>query len=83
MRRWLIAFILAPDRPRHSRRHRTPRRGLAVATFAGGCFWCMEEPFDKLPGVIATISGYTGGTTPNPTYEQVSAGHRPLPRRCR
>ena len=48
--------------------------GMAVATFAGGCFWCMEPPFDKLPGVSATISGYTGGRTVNPTYEQVSSG---------
>jgi peptide-methionine (S)-S-oxide reductase len=44
------------------------------ATFAGGCFWCMEPPFDKVDGVIATISGYTGGQTKNPTYEEVSAG---------
>jgi peptide-methionine (S)-S-oxide reductase len=44
------------------------------ATFAGGCFWCMEPPFDELPGVISTTSGYTGGQTKNPTYEQVSAG---------
>ncbi len=47
---------------------------VAVATFAGGCFWCMEPPFDKLPGVISTISGYTGGTKQNPTYEQVVRG---------
>lgn len=47
---------------------------LAKATFAGGCFWCMEPPFDKLDGVIATVSGYTGGHTRNPTYEEVSAG---------
>lgn len=45
-----------------------------VAIFAGGCFWCMEPPFDKLPGVISTTSGYTGGKLPNPTYEQVSDG---------
>ena len=44
------------------------------ATFAGGCFWCMEPPFDKLDGVISTTSGYTGGTEKDPTYEQVSAG---------
>ncbi len=44
------------------------------ATFAGGCFWCMEPPFDKVDGVISTISGYTGGRTENPTYEEVSSG---------
>jgi peptide-methionine (S)-S-oxide reductase len=48
--------------------------GQAVATFAGGCFWCMEAPFDELPGVVATISGYTGGSKVNPTYEEVSSG---------
>jgi peptide-methionine (S)-S-oxide reductase len=45
-----------------------------IATFAGGCFWCVESDFDKVPGVVETISGYTGGSLPNPTYEQVSAG---------
>ena len=44
------------------------------ATFAGGCFWCMEAPFDKLPGVVSVTSGYTGGNMKNPTYKQVSAG---------
>ena len=47
----------------------------AVATFAGGCFWCVEADFHKVPGVISTTSGYTGGTLPNPSYEQVSAKH--------
>ena len=47
---------------------------LAKAIFAGGCFWCMEPPFDKLEGVAATISGYTGGEQENPTYKQVSSG---------
>lgn len=46
----------------------------AIATFAGGCFWCVEADFDKVAGVITTTSGYTGGHTVNPTYEQVSAG---------
>ncbi len=46
----------------------------ATAIFAGGCFWCLEADFDKLPGVLATESGYTGGKTPNPSYHQVSAG---------
>jgi peptide-methionine (S)-S-oxide reductase len=45
-----------------------------TAIFAGGCFWCVEEAFDKLPGVVATTSGYTGGTVANPTYDLVSAG---------
>jgi peptide-methionine (S)-S-oxide reductase len=44
------------------------------AVFAGGCFWCLEGPFDALPGVIKTESGYTGGSIQNPTYEQVSSG---------
>jgi peptide-methionine (S)-S-oxide reductase len=46
----------------------------AKATFAGGCFWCMEPAFDKVDGVIATISGYIGGQKKNPTYDEVSAG---------
>lgn len=46
----------------------------AEATFAGGCFWCMEPPFDKLDGVISTTSGYTGGSQADPTYEEVSSG---------
>jgi peptide methionine sulfoxide reductase msrA/msrB len=51
-----------------------PPATLAHATFAGGCFWCMEAPFDKVPGVVSTTSGYAGGRVKNPTYEQVSAG---------
>ncbi len=46
----------------------------AIATFAGGCFWCMEPPFDKIDGVFATTSGYLGGQKDNPTYKEVSAG---------
>jgi peptide-methionine (S)-S-oxide reductase len=47
----------------------------AKAIFAGGCFWCVESDFDKLPGVLSTTSGYTGGTLANPSYEQVSGKH--------
>lgn len=56
-----------PDAPR------TPGRP-ALATFAGGCFWCMEAPFEKLPGVSAVISGYTGGQVVDPTYKAVCSG---------
>ncbi len=55
--------ILAADESQHGK-----------ATFAGGCFWCMEEAFEKVDGVVSVISGYTGGQLANPTYEQVSAG---------
>ena len=51
---------------------------MEVATFAGGCFWCMVKPFDEQPGIISVISGYTGGHVENPTYEQVcseTTGH--------
>jgi peptide-methionine (S)-S-oxide reductase len=53
---------------------RVAQARTAKATFAGGCFWCMEPPFDTVQGVISTTSGYTGGTKKRPTYEEVSAG---------
>jgi methionine-S-sulfoxide reductase len=55
---------------------RSSRHGgkLEKATFAGGCFWCMEPPFDKLEGVVTTTSGYTGGKEENPTYMDVASG---------
>ena len=49
-------------------------KALKVATFAGGCFWCTESDFEKTPGVVKVISGYTGGTKENPTYQEVSSG---------
>jgi peptide-methionine (S)-S-oxide reductase len=51
----------------------TPTTTTAKAIFAGGCFWCVESDFDKVPGVLSTTSGYTGGNTVNPSYEQVSS----------
>ncbi|MBC7183707.1 MAG: peptide-methionine (R)-S-oxide reductase MsrB [Marinobacter sp.] len=48
--------------------------GLAVATFAGGCFWCVEAGYEKIPGVVEAVSGYAGGDEKNPTYQQVSSG---------
>ena len=51
-----------------------PRAELAKATFAAGCFWCTEEAFDKVPEVVSTTSGYTGGHRKNPTYGEVSSG---------
>jgi peptide-methionine (S)-S-oxide reductase len=68
--RWLtavllpLAWVLAA--PAHA------QATTAKATFAGGCFWCVEADFDKVPGVISTTSGYIGGTVANPTYQQVS-----------
>jgi methionine-S-sulfoxide reductase len=53
---------------------RAGRRRYDVATFAGGCFWCMEPPFAKLQGVVEVIVGYTGGAEPQPTYKEVSTG---------
>jgi peptide-methionine (S)-S-oxide reductase len=74
----LLAFagaagLSAQDRSQPPARAATDK-ATAVATFAGGCFWCMEPPFDKIDGVISTTSGYTGGIVVNPSYEQVSGG---------
>jgi methionine-S-sulfoxide reductase len=51
-----------------------PDQDLALATFASGCFWCTEADFEKVPGVVEAVSGYTGGDLADPSYEQVSAG---------
>ena len=77
VRHWTCAGVLAAAAlaalPAAAQAPASPPQ-QAVATFAGGCFWCMEPPYDKLPGVISTTSGYMGGTKRNPTYEEVSSG---------
>jgi peptide-methionine (S)-S-oxide reductase len=67
----LVAFAVPAGLP-SGMVHSAPT--TAKAYFAGGCFWCMEEAFEKVDGVIAVVSGYMGGTVANPTYEQVSDG---------
>ncbi len=66
----LVGFSAAP------RADDTPpaKDGVGVATFGSGCFWCTEVDFDKVPGVLTTVSGYMGGKTKNPTYDQVGTG---------
>jgi len=76
--RLLLAVLVATVAgvlPAHAQQPTGPApAGLAKATFAGGCFWCMEPPYDKLEGVVSTTSGYIGGKKVNPTYEEVSGG---------
>jgi peptide-methionine (S)-S-oxide reductase len=70
----LGVIFLWPAGTSHGASQSGPSAATAKATFAGGCFWCMEPPYDKLDGVLSTISGYAGGKKKNPTYEEVSAG---------
>jgi peptide-methionine (S)-S-oxide reductase len=70
---WSV-LVTAPAANPELRESQTGQARSEKATFAGGCFWCMEPPFDALPGVVSTTSGYTGGHKKNPTYEEVSAG---------
>jgi len=82
MQRWLgigltvflLAFFVLAQVEREGKAQTAGGQSLETATFAGGCFWCMEPPFDKLAGVVSTTSGYTGGHTKNPSYEEVSSG---------
>lgn len=67
----LLVFVVAATSHAESTADSRP---VAKATFAGGCFWCMEAPFDKLSGVLSTTSGYTGGHKQDPTYKEVTAG---------
>ena len=70
----VLLGVLEPFSLKGQDLHPPPPAGLQTAFFAGGCFWCMVHPFEVIDGVISTISGYTGGSVANPTYEQVSAG---------
>ena len=70
----LLAALAAPFSAAGAQTSGGARPQLATATFAGGCFWCMQPPFENLPGVLETTVGYTGGQKKNPTYEDVSAG---------
>ena len=70
---WLFAALLAGSTPAALAAD-APAEKTATAIFAGGCFWCTEADFEKKAGVISAESGYIGGKTPNPTYEQVSSG---------
>ena len=70
----LAAFTLSVS-PANSAQAQTSKPGTtAKATFAGGCFWCMEEVYEPVPGVISAVSGYMGGRTKKPTYESISTG---------
>jgi peptide-methionine (S)-S-oxide reductase len=66
---WLALFAVAIPFAANA-----DEKDLQVAIFAGGCFWCVESDFDKVPGVVETVSGYTGGRTENPTYNDVTGG---------
>ncbi len=70
----ILAFVIIGSNRLAEAESSTPPGQTSIATFAGGCFWCMEPPFDKLDGVISTTSGYSGGHTPDPSYKQVSSG---------
>jgi peptide-methionine (S)-S-oxide reductase len=70
MNRFLLALVLALG----LQNAYSQNSSLQKATFAAGCFWCTEEAFEKVPGVVSAVSGYIGGKTKNPTYEQVSSG---------
>ncbi|MGH7572783.1 MAG: peptide-methionine (S)-S-oxide reductase MsrA [Gemmatimonadota bacterium] len=70
----LTAVLAGSGSPSRPEAGRLEHAQTAEATFAGGCFWCVEEAFDHVPGVVSTTSGYTGGDTRDPSYEQVSSG---------
>ncbi len=70
----ILAVALAGVTACCTKKEQSMPENHAIATFAGGCFWCMQPPYDKLPGVVSTTVGYTGGTVENPTYQEVCEG---------
>ena len=78
LRRWSFIVLLLGDvylgSPGISLAAEMTTEHMEIATFAGGCFWCMQPPFEKLPGVVSTTVGYTGGAATNPTYKEVCSG---------
>ncbi len=71
---FLVAGMLLSGHPPAAQQKAPSKPRLETAVFAGGCFWCMQPPYDKTRGVVSTVAGYTGGPEKNPTYEQVSNG---------
>ncbi|MCG7200547.1 peptide-methionine (S)-S-oxide reductase MsrA [Marinobacter pelagius] len=69
-----VAYTSLATADRHDTEFAPENPDLAVATFAGGCFWCVEAGYEKVPGVVEAVSGYAGGSVENPTYKQVSSG---------
>ena len=75
VRGWMTTLVLAGALLAVTATHAAAQEaGKAKATFAGGCFWCVEEAFEKVPGVISAVSGYTDGQVDSPTYKQVTSG---------
>ena len=70
----LVLLVAAGPAAAGASPHEPAKGRQGRATFAGGCFWSMEAPFDKVPGVLGTTAGYAGGAEPHPTYQQVAAG---------
>ncbi|HEU4503246.1 MAG TPA: peptide-methionine (S)-S-oxide reductase MsrA, partial [Nitrospira sp.] len=71
---WLVVMTVVIGHFAQAQQPTPGSSSVAKAYFAGGCFWCMEEAFEKVDGVLDVVSGYMGGTVKNPSYEEVSAG---------
>ena len=74
MSKIILFFFLTTQACKGISKNQDPPQNIGLATFAGGCFWCMEPPFEKIEGVVSVESGYMGGETRNPSYEEVSSG---------